>query len=647
MTLDADAGEDVTAEVGEEVVLDGGNSTASVETFSFEWSFVSTPENSTAELQNANTETPSFTPDVEGEYMVKLTISTDDKEDTDNVIVDAYRVGPDEISEDIESNTIWENHIDDPDVPDYHVTDDIDVNADLTIEPGVKVHFDQDVFMTVENGAIVAEGNSGEWITLTSSSEEGEVNWGGVIISSSDSRNTISYTEIRYAGGDEIGFADFTDKKAAVGLKEDGELNLNNSVISNSDGYGLYVRYGELSEFENNEFNDNEEQGIGVCMTKAAVIDENTTFSGNEYAVDIFGSESAEGDELTYINLSGDASYYVTGDLENNAELTIDPGAKFEFRQNVGMTVTPDGMLKADAEGDETVIFTGASDHAHWKGIGVESSDARNELNNVEISGAGSYEWGFEDFKDKEAALALKTGGEIKLKNSVISNSNGYGMYARYGEVTEFEGNTFTDNNGPAIGLYADLAGMIDEETSFSGNEWDGVEIFESTLNEDATWINLQGGAKYGVTGDLTVQAALDIDPGAAFEFDIDKELKIHSDGGSLNAVGTANSKITFTCAVEGSRWSGIHFRSSSMLNQLEHVEVHYAGSVEVRLDEFEDKKAAVSGDKNGLLEMTNSQITYSGGYGVYWQDETTINDDVGDENEFENNEKEDVVIVY
>ena len=42
---------------------------------------------------------------------------------------------------------------------------------------------------------------------------------------------------------------------------------------------------------------------------------------------------------------------------------------------------------------------------------------------------------------------------------------------------------------------------------------------------------------------------------------------------------------------------------------------------------------------------MTNSKVAYSGGYGVYWQDGTTINDDVETANEFVDNANDDVFI--
>ncbi|MFO7868324.1 MAG: right-handed parallel beta-helix repeat-containing protein [Bacteroidales bacterium] len=539
-----------------------------------------------------------------------------------------------EVVSNIDENTVWTDRYSDPQKPDYHVTENIEVHAELTIEPGVTVHFDEDVFMNIKKeGALIAEGTSDNRITLTSSNEAGEIHWGGVFITSSNSKNIIAYADVKYAAGTEKWYG--VDKKSAIGLNDNGKLKLKNSVIRNSDGYGLYVRYGELEEFANNEFNDNTEHGIGVDMTQAAMIDNNTTFLNNTYAVEIFESESNDGDELTYANLSGDASYYVTGNLNVSADLTINPGAKFECKQDIKIAVPSDGMLQVNAENDETVVFTSAKADAeiYWKGIEIESADARNELNNVKISYAGNSDWWFGE--DKMTALALKTGGQISLKNSEISNSKDYGMYARDGKVTEFANNTFTGNKGTAIGLYANLAGIIDEGTSFSENGSNSVEIFESDLTESATWVNLQGDATYSVTGNLTVKEALEINPGATFEFDIDKKLTISADGGSLNAQGTGTSKITFTHLTDGTGWSGIHFRSSSSLNKLDYVEVLYAGSTNVWLDQ--DVATAISGDDNAMLEITNSKVADSRGYGVYWQGANTIND-IETANTFSNN---------
>ncbi|MBS3771721.1 MAG: hypothetical protein V5A59_07360 [Bacteroidales bacterium] len=46
-----------------------------------------------------------------------------------------------------------------------------------------------------------------------------------IFITSTDSRNIISYSDIKYAAGNAMTFHDFIEKKSAIGLRDDGKLS--------------------------------------------------------------------------------------------------------------------------------------------------------------------------------------------------------------------------------------------------------------------------------------------------------------------------------------------------------------------------------------------------------------------------------------
>ncbi|RME29209.1 MAG: hypothetical protein D6806_01720, partial [Deltaproteobacteria bacterium] len=72
----ADAGPDRQVEVGQTVTLDGSSSSdPDGDQLSYAWSFDSIPQGSSARLSGADTATPSFQADVEGQYVVKLVVS--------------------------------------------------------------------------------------------------------------------------------------------------------------------------------------------------------------------------------------------------------------------------------------------------------------------------------------------------------------------------------------------------------------------------------------------------------------------------------------------------------------------------------------------------------------------------------------------
>ena len=84
----ADAGFDAVTVITHPIVLNGTDSfDPEGDDISYLWEFVETPEGSLAVLSNAETATPTFTPDVPGTYVVKLTVSDGILEDIDTVTI--------------------------------------------------------------------------------------------------------------------------------------------------------------------------------------------------------------------------------------------------------------------------------------------------------------------------------------------------------------------------------------------------------------------------------------------------------------------------------------------------------------------------------------------------------------------------------
>ncbi|MFK7913039.1 MAG: PKD domain-containing protein [Pseudomonadales bacterium] len=86
----ADAGEDQSVSTGQRSVLNGSDSSdPDGDALTYLWQFVSRPNGSSANLANAALPNAEFTPDVDGSFVLELTVSDGELTDSDRVLVTA------------------------------------------------------------------------------------------------------------------------------------------------------------------------------------------------------------------------------------------------------------------------------------------------------------------------------------------------------------------------------------------------------------------------------------------------------------------------------------------------------------------------------------------------------------------------------
>ncbi len=598
----------------------------------YTWIIASKPSGSAAATITGNDQVQAvFTPDVVGEYVIRLTVSDPGGNTNSTEVTLVANVEPVLINSNITADRTLENIFEDPTLPDYRVTRSIVASAVLTVEPGVVVEFVENAFLTVASGggALIADGEASEKITFTTANLAGGIRWGGIYFSSQDSRNILDNVVIAYGGNSNMTrFANFVDVPANIGLGEGANLKLTNTQVTNSGGYGMYIRFGEITEFSGNAFNNNTRSGIGLTITEASVIDNATTFADNTLgAVEIFGSTVSE--DITVEALSDDAYYFVSGGLTMAADVTVTAGTELRMAEDVFITVTDDGALIAEGTATDRVIFTAQDEDNPWGGIKMASTDSKNKLDYATVTKAGSVNiTEFANFVDVPANIGMYGGARLSITNTIVSESGGYGMYVRYGELISFENNTFTQNARTGIDLAATQVDAIDINTSFTDNVQGAVGIFGSTLNDETSeWVALKDGARYLVTGNIDIQRSLTIQPGAKFDFQNDVFFTV-TESGSLIAEGTATSPIVFTSADPSAyKWRGIFISAGTINNKLDYVEVSHGGSSKYDFASFVDANVNVGVGAGATVAITNSTITNSASYGIYA--DGTVNADV------------------
>ncbi len=576
--------------VGNTIQLSGVNSSdPEGDDLTYLWEVTSAPNNSVPTLMNEETVTLDFTADLGGEYTISLTVDDGNgNQSTAEVTIEA-EVSPVEISSNVDQNTTWENIYEDPSLPDYIITGSIDINAELTIEPGVFIQVVQDAFIEVEeNGILKSIGTENDSIKITSSNISGELKWGGLIIKAANIQNELNFTEVSHAGNSRLFYTNGASQFGNIGVTENGKVKIKNSLIANSAGQGMYVISNGLVEFENNNFVDNNGYAISIPFNHVGKIDGNTNVANNGQRnhVRIFGSTMT--DDQSMVALKNDQSYRISGDISLESELNIEAGVKMEFDQDEFFTVETTGVLRAIGASDNKIVMTSSniSGGLYWGGLLVKSGNAQNELDHVEVSYGGESRMYYTAGASRFANIGIEETGRISIKNSLISDGKGEGIFAMKNSIIEFSNNEFVDNNDYAMSINFDEIGKIDGNTSFSGNGDDGVRIYIGDMSTDQTINNLNGDAYFVFTTDVDVEADLEISEGAELRFGQERIFTVTSDG-SIKSVGSDSNPIKFTSSnVSGNiKWAGILIKSQSALNEFRHTEISYGGNDNKRLE--------------------------------------------------------------
>ncbi|MBX2842679.1 MAG: hypothetical protein KTR26_12990, partial [Flammeovirgaceae bacterium] len=398
-TLVVNAGSDQTVDVGELVNLIGIATDASGNALTFSWIISSKPSGSTAALSGANGENPTFTPDVEGEYVISLSVNNTINTKTDEVKITAEGVPLKtiELSGTISEDSILVDIFTD-DTPDYLVTGNLLINgtAKLTIKPGVIIAIEADERIWVDGDAIIdAQGTTDNKIIFTGKQESAGY-WKGLVIWTKSNENILDYVEVKYGGSGDHGFG---IGKTTLGIGDEGKLSIKNSIISNSGGYGLFVETGAtFNEFMNNEIKNNTGIAAAMNISQTEKLDNISKFSeGNgDNSIELFGSTLDQSVAITVPAFDDKTPYYVTGNLAINSGLIISPGVTFGFASDKRFWVDDEGYLNAIGTEASPIVFTGKDETVgYWKGLVIWTNNLDNKLDYVEVSYGGSSAHGF------------------------------------------------------------------------------------------------------------------------------------------------------------------------------------------------------------------------------------------------------------
>jgi hypothetical protein len=335
----------------------------------------------------------------------------------------------------------------DPLVPDYRITGSLKVTAELNIEPGVTIEILDSLHISVwPTGAIIAEGNEQQHIVFRGTDSG---TWTGMIIDGNTfdgtgiapQLNKFVYVDFMNSGIDsEEQFFDWMDDfdASTIGLDDEAKVLFDHCTFSEGNGYGIQTISGESEiTITNSNFYDHELGALYIHPSHIQNIDHSNNFHDGAVAIN---SGSTYVDSTEVWPKLNNGVYHILRDVLISNEVTIEPGATFEFGPDAWLQVMNEGKLIAIGTESDSITFTGIKkEPGSWHRILFANTNGKtNELSHCIMEYGGAY--------SSYCNVEIIYSSQVSIANSRISDSDGWGIRTQ-GEYFTFEENNNTYSN--------------------------------------------------------------------------------------------------------------------------------------------------------------------------------------------------------
>ncbi len=524
----------------------------------------------------------------------------------------------------------------------------------LTIESGV------DIQISDRKGIYVYGDLAADGATFRS---RGAGNWLGLYFSPDALGSSLKNSTIDSAGGDSLGYIYFAYRRAAVYL-ETSPVRVENCRIINSAGNGIELLNAAAS-VRNNSFEN--VAGYAVAydhIVKFAEITGNHSLGNGIPGIYVPGG-SMVGTNI-WTNPGEGLSYVVGG------ELTLEAGGFWAIQPGVTIRTTSQrfliwGNLQAIGTENSPILFTSGKPTpgpGDWKGLVFGAEAGSSIIEHAVIEYAGQDSIGYFHFAYRSCAIfvddsdphfeqltisqSLWHGIELyasnaRLKNSTIRQCGGNALIGQQASRPIVEGTLFDRNGAAQNGFYTvriDSSSVPEpQQNSFSGNQFQGVQVTGGNLDRDGAWLPWAANAPYVLTGDMTVNA------GVVWTVAPSTIVKVSSAGiyiqGTLSA-DAGQTEIQFTSLRDDSRggntdasdvlpeagqWKGIYLSPNAGNSVLKKCSIAYAGQDSLGYLHFQYRQAAVYVDSCAPQLVSCSFLASAGHTLELYSSSATIRD--------------------
>jgi hypothetical protein len=280
--------------------------------------------------------------------------------------------------------------VDHPDrAVDYIIDCYISVNADVIIEPGVVIAFDQNAGIKIadNSASFIAEGTESKPITFTGlKSIKGY--WVGIITYNNNPLNLLKHCIVEYGGATKI-----SNKEANIVIYGGGALKIDNCIVRKSAGVGLSANYSTGVFSTSNSVYTENEAPMNIEDKFIGIPNPSDDYTGNVTDRILLRKHTSTISEPTTARKIN-VPYRFTGGITGVTDaLTVEPGVEFEMAAGSGIKVSESngkGALKMVGTATDSIKIYGMLDvEGAWEYIYFYGQNPLNEIAFTSIENGG------------------------------------------------------------------------------------------------------------------------------------------------------------------------------------------------------------------------------------------------------------------
>lgn len=517
----------------------------------------------------------------------------------------------DTLTSDISTGTTLSNNANGVD---YFICGSIDVSAGLTIEPGTSIIMCSNAEMRItQSGFINAVGTADQPIYIAGETPTPGY-WNHIEVESTNPNNIMRHVNLSHGGGDNS-FANSTIW--IQNFYTDASLEMQNCVISDSKGYGLFVENScELTNFQTNTFTANGSAPIRIPTDEMGSLDAGSTYDdGNVDNFVVVGSFDVNQDmSVTDIGVP----FFISGAPDFTSDVIFQAGVEILMNASAEIRVTETGSFNCQGTADNPISFSAeVQTPGYWNHIEIESNNPLNKFTHTEFA----YGGGDASFYNSTVWLQnFYANATAEFQNCTFRQSEGYGLFVENRcELKNFQTNTFSNNGSAGLRIPTQEMGSVDAASTYNdGNSNNYIQVSESAVNQNMTVVPTN--APFHITGDPDFNADVTFEPGVDVRMGAGAEIRV-TENGSFNAVGNASNPIIIKGLVATvGYWNNIEFESNNPLNNFEYVEIAHGGGSGLNNSTLFLQNFYA----NATLRIYNCTVSDSYGYGLYVENNCT-----------------------